>query len=181
MEPQRFLVRRAILSNFAPAYRIFDAEDNLVMHTRQNWGSATREIDCCANTEEREELLLLRGRWTFGLTSCFDVLDLRAGEKRIGVLRKVGFSLVSGTNWLLADAEENEIGMLRESNAQWAPLTFFAPILAPRQLTMIVDGETLWTCRECFSPLFRDLELEITAAGQARFDGRIAIAAALVL
>ena len=109
-----------------------------------------------------------------------DVVDAASGE-RIGALRRKHWVPFARDQWTVFDAEDKEIGFLREESVGMASLNRLWPELVPRRFRGEVEGRPACTVRQHFNPLVMKFEVDCSDDVSGAMDRRLVIAVALLL
>ncbi|MHC4479806.1 MAG: hypothetical protein ACYS1C_02405 [Planctomycetota bacterium] len=109
-----------------------------------------------------------------------DVVDVASGE-RIGALRRKDWVPLARDQWTVFDAEDKEIGVIREESVGRAWLNRLWPEAVSRRFRGEVEGRQVCTLRELRSLFAMKIEVDCSDDVSGAMDPRLVIAVALLL
>ena len=128
----------------------------------------------------REELLAIHARKVLDISATYDVTDSRTGE-RVGAIQRKGMRSLLRDEWILRDAADQEIGLVREDSMGLALLRRFLTNLVPQRFDIQVMGQKVATVRQNFNPFVLKLTVDFTLDPTGLLDRRLGLAAVLLL
>jgi len=165
-----------VLSVFG-AVRVYDVVGEpmlFAVRRRQEFG-----YDVClyASEDRRVEVLIVRPRQKSHIS---DVVDAATGRK-VGALKRKEWIPFARDQWTFFDAEDREIGFLREESVALTSLNRYLPYLVPKRFRGEVDGRPVGTLRQRFNPFVMKMDLDLTEDFAGLLDRRLGIAAAVLV
>ena len=176
----RYLVRRKVLKLFGADFHIFDPAGQLVMFSHMKAFKLKEDIRLYAGEEMQTELLRIQARQIIDFAAAYDVNDTPSGQK-VGALKRRGFKSIIRDEWILMDASDREIGVIREDNIVLALVRRTVSGLVPQSYYAEMGGTRVCTFRQNFNPFVRKITIEFPPDAGALLDRRLGIAAALLL
>ncbi len=179
-EHRQYLIRRQVLKLFGGAFRVYDPQGALVLFASLKAFKLKEDVRVYADEAARTELLQIKARQIIDISAAYDVVDSTSGEK-IGALRRRGIKSLARDEWLFMDAEDNEIGTIREDSTALALVRRFLANLIPQSFHAEMDGRPVCTYRQHFNPFVLKLEVDFSADFSGALDRRLGLAAGILL
>jgi len=176
----QYLARRKVLTLFAPKFHIYDAFGNLVAFVEQKAFKLKEDITVFADEEKQRPLLRIQARQIIDFSAAYDVVDTSTQQK-VGALRRKGLKSLLRDEWLLLDATEREIGILREDSQLLATLRRFLSNLIPQRYHIWLDGQEVGRIQQHFNPFVFKVDVDLRADAGRRLDRRLALAGVVLL
>jgi hypothetical protein len=178
-ELDRYLIRRKVFKILGASFHVYDPDGRVVGFSSQKAFKLREDIRVFADEKKAEELLSIKARQIIDFSAAYDVVDAREGRK-IGALRRKGWSSLLRDSWELLDEADRPVARLREDSAMKAFLRRFLSNLIPQGFHVeTADGRRLATMRTRFNPFVYKLEVEVPA--DCPLDRRHVLGAAVLL
>src|SRR5690606_22976810 len=116
-------------------------------------------------------------------SATYDVTDSASGQK-IGSLRRKGLKSLLQDEWLILDAQDREIGRVREESTVLAVIRRFvdmASLLLPQTFIGTIGDRQVFVFKQNFNPFLGKIDLDFSHDTQGLLDRRLGIAAAVLL
>ncbi len=126
------------------------------------------------------ELISIQARKILDFSAAYDVVDSATGRK-IGALKRKGWKSLMRDEWIIMDANDNEIGGIQEDNAFVAFIRRFVTNLIPQTFNVQLGGQPVAEFKQNFNPFVSKLTLDFSLDVQRRLDPRLGIAAGVLL
>lgn len=175
-----FLIRRKVFKLAGGAFHIFDPHGQLVMYSHMKAFKLKEDIRLYTGEDKQQELLAIHARQVLDISATYDVTDSSTSEK-VGALRRKGMRSLLRDEWLLLDAFDREIGLIREDSMGRALLRRLLTNLVPQSFDAEMNGQTVATFRQNFNPFVLKLTVDFSADHGRLLDRRLGLAAALLL
>src|SRR5687767_730093 len=179
----RYTVRRKVFKLLGAAFHVYDAQQNLVLYSKQKAFKLKEDIRLYSDESMGTELISIAARSIIDFSAAYDVIDSQARQK-VGALKRKGFSSMLRDEWVIMDARDNPIGTLREDSMTAALVRRFVEAAAfffPQKFHAEVGGQTVCTFQQNFNPFVRKLEIDFSQDANCVLDRRLGIAAAVLL
>jgi len=176
----KYLVRRKVLKLFGGAFHIYGPDGALCFYSRLKAFKLREDIRLYTGEDLREEVLLIQARQIIDFSAAYDVLDPAAGRK-VGALKRRGWRSLLRDEWIVMDAEDREIGVIREEHMLLALLRRFLTNLIPQRFIAEVGGKPVCEYRQMFNPFVLKLAVDFTPDTAGVYDRRLGLAAAVLL
>jgi uncharacterized protein YxjI len=179
----RYTVRRKVFKLLGAAFHVYDPQENLVLYSKQKAFKLKEDIRLYSDESMSTELLAIAARSIIDFSAAYDVIDSQARVK-VGSLKRRGFSSMLRDEWVILDAGENQIGVIREDSMAAALVRRFVDAAAfcfPQKFHAEVGGQTVCTFQQNFNPFVRKLVVDFTHYPNCQNDRRLGIAAGLLL
>jgi hypothetical protein len=180
LDHQTYVIRKQFLKLFGGKFRIYDPYGRLVLFANQRAFKLREDIRLYTGEDMQEEALLIKARSIIDWSSAYDVIDA-ASEQKIGALKRKGWKSILQDEWVVMDADDNEIGFIREDSVALALLRRFLTNLVPQRYHAEIDGVPVATYRQNFNPLTLRLMCDFSADQTHTFDRRLGLAAGVLL
>jgi hypothetical protein len=113
--------------------------------------------------------------------AAYDVIESATGQK-VGALKRKGWSSIIRDEWIVLDANDQEIGKVIEDSTLMAMLRRFATNLIPQNYDLLLnDGTRVADFRQHWNPFLYWLTIDFSMDPQHRIDPRLKFAAAVLL
>ncbi|MBK9376584.1 MAG: hypothetical protein IPN03_23420 [Holophagales bacterium] len=175
-----YLVRRKVFTLAGAAFHFYDAEGRLVLYSKLKAFRLKEDIRLFTGEDMREELLAIHARKVLDISATYDVTDSQTGE-RVGAIQRKGMRSLLRDEWVLRDAADQEIGLVREDSMGLALLRRFLTNLVPQSFDIEVMGEKVATVRQDFNPFVLKLTVDFSRDPTGLLDRRLGLAAVLLL
>ena len=175
-----YLVRRKVFTLAGGAFHFYDGEGRLVLYSKLKAFRLKEDIRLFTGEDMREELLAIHARKVLDISATYDVTDSRTGE-RVGAIQRKGMRSLLRDEWILRNAADQEIGLVREDSMGLALLRRFLTNLVPQRFDIQVMGQKVATVRQNFNPFVLKLTVDFTLDPTGLLDRRLGLAAVLLL
>src|SRR5579872_5468452 len=132
-QQDRFIARQKIFT-LSPQFYFLDLDGNTLAFLRKKVFTWKDDIRVFTDETLSLELLTIKARKIIDWGSAFDVTDSIHHEK-VGVLKRRGWKSLLRCEWLIADANDQDIGTVIEQSAGMAFLRRFVTNLLPQSYT----------------------------------------------
>ena len=189
----RYVIRKKFFKLFGEDFKVFDADDNLVLFSKLKAFRLKEDIRLWADESMGEELLSIQARGVIDFSMGYDVVDSQTGA-RVGVLKRKGFKSMLRDEWVVFDGDEQEIGLLREDSQIKALLRRVLGDLAlimPQKYHLEMGGgehaggtgggPRVAEFTQGFNPFVQRLTLDFSPDTQGQLDPRLGIAAGVLI
>jgi len=173
-----YQVRRKVFKIFGGSFDVYGEDGSLVLFASQKAFKLKEDIRLYGDKQKNEELLVIKARNIIDFSAAYDVEDPATGRK-IGAFKRRGWSSLLRDQWIVMDANDVEVGFIREDSAAMALLRRFLPLI-PQKYHCEVNGAEVCTYRQNLNPFVYKLNIDFSDAGTAP-DKRLTIAGAVLL
>ena len=178
-----YVIRKKFFKIFGEDFQIFDPTGSLVLFSKLKAFKLREDIRLYEDESMAKELLTISARGVIDFSMGYDVVDSETGAT-VGVLKRKGFKSMLRDEWIVCDAEERELGLLREDSQLKALVRRFIEIVAlfmPQTYHLEIDGRRVAEFRQGINPIVQRLTLDFTADTENRLDPRLGIAAGILI
>lgn len=175
-----YLIRRKILKLIGADFHFFDQNGQPVMFANLKAFKLKEDIRIYSGEDKREELLIIKARQIVDFSATYDVYDAVENEK-IGALRRKGMKSILRDEWLILDAQDREIGVIREDSTALALVRRFLTNLVPQTFECYINGIAVCTYKQNFNPYVSKINIDFSKNRDNLLDRRLGIAAGLLL
>lgn len=178
-----YLLRQQVFKIFGDAFRIYDDQGNLVFYSRLKAFKLKEDIGLFTDEAMTHQVLRIQARNVIDFSASYDVTDPVTGQA-LGALRRKGLKSMFRDEWVILDADGQEIGLIQEDGSVVAMLrrfVDFVSLLIPQAFLGSVHGQPVLIFKQNFNPFVRKLSLDFSADVQGLLDRRLGIAAAILL
>jgi uncharacterized protein YxjI len=177
---QKYLVRKKILKLAGKDFHIFDPDGRVVFFSRMKAFKLKEDIRIYSDESMQSELITIQARRILDLSAAYDVVDAVTGEK-VGVLKRKGMKSILQDEWVIMDANDNEIGFIKEDSLALALIRRFIMSLIPQNFSGEINGRQVCLFKQNFNPFVSKIELDFSPDTTGLLDRRLGIAAAILL
>jgi uncharacterized protein YxjI len=180
----QYLIRQQVFTFLHRKFHVYDAAgQNLVLFCRMKGFKLKEDLRLFADENESQELVRIQARSVIDFSAAYDVVDARS-ERRLGVLRRKGWSSIVRDSWEILDADERPLGTIQEDSTIKALVRRFvdaASFLMPQAFHVEIGGAPAATFKQNFNPFVRKLAVDFSADSQRRLDRLFGLAAGILV
>jgi uncharacterized protein YxjI len=176
----RYLLRKKFFKLFGGAFHIYDEAGNVAFYSKMKAFKLKEDLRVFTSEEMNEEVLSIKARNILDISATYDVTDTTTGRK-IGALRRKGLKSILRDEWLILDANDQEMGSIQEDSLALALVRRLLSNLVPQTFQGTVGGTPVLTFRQRFNPFIQKIELDFSVDRGGKLDRRMGIAAAVLL
>lgn len=177
---QKYLVRRKILKLFGAAFHIYDPEGNVVFYSKMKAFKLKEDIRLYTGEDMHEEVLTIKARSILDFSAAYDVIDSTTNEK-VGALKRRGLKSILKDEWVLMDANDRDIGFMKEESTFLALFRRFLSSIIPQTYHGDIGGTTVCSFKQNFNPFVAKITLDFSRDTNNMLDRRLGIASAVLL
>jgi uncharacterized protein YxjI len=177
---RRYLLRKKFFKLFGGAFHIYDDAGNVAFYSKMKAFKLKEDLRVFTSEEMNEEVLSIKARNILDISATYDVTDTASGQK-IGALRRKGLKSILRDEWLILDANDQEIGNIQEDSLALALVRRLLSNLVPQTFTGTLGGTPVLTFRQHFNPFIQKIALDFSVDTGGKLDRRLGIAAAVLL
>jgi hypothetical protein len=174
-----FTARQKVFT-LAPQFFIHDQQGQVLAFLRKKIFSWKDDIRVFTDATQSFELLRIQGRQVIDFGASFDVMDSLSGGKA-GTLRRRGWKSILRAEWDILDANEMEIGKIREDSAFLAAVRRLVTRLIPQAYTFELQGRTVGTAQRTWNIFVPTMRVDFTQDPGKSLDRRLLVAAIVLL
>ena len=203
---QRYLVRKKVFKLLGEAFHVYDEQGTLVLYCKLKAFKLREDIRLYASETEELPVLTIKARNIIDFSAAYDVIDMTVsavdepgpfqpgqtlnyaatadGGRKVGALRRKGFSSLFRDSWEILDAGDQGLGVIREDSGVKAFVRRFidtASTFMPQVFYGEIQGQRVFEFRQNYNPFVRKLALDFSGDAHGRLDRRLGIAAAILL
>ncbi|GHG79324.1 hypothetical protein [Comamonas sp. JC664] len=176
----RYMIRRKFFKLFGDAFHIYDEAGNLAFYSKLKAFKLKEDIRIYTDEEMREELIIIKARGIIDFGMTYDVTDAVTGE-RLGALRRKGLRSLFRDQWLVLDANDQEVGKIEEDSMAMALVRRFLSNLIPQSFTGTLGLTQVFAFHQRFNPFIQKIDLDFSMDLDRQLDRRLGIAAAVLM
>ncbi len=175
-----YLVRRKILKLFGGAFHIYDPSGQVVFYSKMKAFKLKEDIRLYTGEDMQTEVLTIKARKILDISAAYDVVDT-ATQQKIGALKRKGLKSLLVDEWIIMDANDREIGFIKEDSVLLATVRRFLTNLIPQTYFGEIGGTPVCTFKQNFNPFVVKVTLDFSPDINRLLDRRLGIAAAVLL
>ena len=126
------------------------------------------------------EALVIQARQVIDFSAAYDVVD-PATNTKIGALQRKGLKSILKDEWIFLDANDQQIGVIKEDNMFLALVRRFLADLIPQTYLGAIGGEPVCLFKQNFNPFVMKIHLDFSMDQKGLLDRRLGLAAAILL
>ena len=178
-----YTLRRKVLTFFGAKFHIYGPSGELALFAKLKAFKIKEDVRIYADEAMTQEVLSIRTKSVFDIAGTYDVHDSSTGET-VGALRRKALKSMFRDEWLILDAQGNEVGKIVEDSAFKALVRRFieaASIFMPQKFHAEIAGQTVATYQQNFNPFVQKIMIDFSADTANQFDARLGLATAVLL
>jgi hypothetical protein len=175
----RFQARSRVF-DISPKFFFLDTHGRTIGFTKQKLFKLKEDIRLFADETMAQELLTIKARKILDWSSNYDVTDSVTHEK-VGTLKRKGMKSLLRDEWIILDAAEREVGLIREDNAALALVRRFLTNIIPQKFDFEAGGTRVGTARQAWNPFVLKMDVDVSMDTARKLDRRLVAAAVILL
>jgi len=177
---ESYLVRRKVFKLFGAAFHIYDPNGRVAFYSKQKAFKLKEDIRLYTGEDMRTEVLSIQARQIIDFSAAYDVIDPSTNAK-VGALKRKGMKSLVKDEWIIMDAEDREIGFIKEDSMVLALIRRFLTNLIPQKYYGELKGEQVCLFKQNFNPFVMKINLDYSMDKKRLLDRRLGIAGAVLL
>jgi hypothetical protein len=178
-QQDRFVARQKIFS-LTPQFHFLDLNGNSLAFLRKKVFTWKDEIRVFTDETQTMELLYIKARKIIDWGTAFDVTD-SVNHQKVGALKRRGWKSLVRKEWMIQDANDQEIGRLLEDSLFLATIRRYVTNLIPQSYSFEIGGRQVGTARQNWNVFAPKMEVDFSSDPERKFDRRLAAAAIVLL
>ncbi len=177
---ESYLVRRKVFKLFGAAFHIYEPSGRVAFYSKQKAFKLKEDIRLYTGEDMRTEVLSIQARQIIDFSAAYDVIDSSINMK-VGALKRKGMKSLVKDEWIIMDAEDREIGFIKEDSMTLALIRRLLTNLIPQKYYGEVKGEQICLFKQNFNPFVMKINLDFSMDKKSLLDRRLGIAGAILL
>ena len=173
-----YVIRRKFLKLFGNEFRVFDSAEKELLFSRQKAFKLREDIRVWTGEDMQSEVLWIQARQIVDFSAAYDVIDSTTGQK-VGAFKRKGLKSVVRDEWILMDANDQEVGIFQEDSVGMAILRRFINWI-PQKFHMTVGNAHVANLKQNWNPFVMRVTVDMTPDTQSLLDKRLAIGMAIL-
>ncbi|HEX8437576.1 hypothetical protein [Archangium sp.] len=176
----RYLLRKKFFKLFGGAFHIYDDAGNVIFYSKMKAFKLKEDLRVFTSEDMNEEVLSIKARSILDFGATYDVTETATGRK-LGALRRKALKSILRDEWVILDANDQEVGNIQEDSLMLALVRRLLSNLVPQTFQGTVGGTPVFTFRQRFNPFIPKIDLDFSLDRGGKLDRRLGIAAAVLL
>lgn len=175
-----YTVRRKIFKLLGAAFHIYDPQGNVAFYSKQKAFKLKEDIRVYTSEDMLTEVLTIKAKNIIDFSAAYDIFDPTT-QTKVGVLKRKGMKSILKDEWIIMDANENQIGLIQEDSMMLALVRRFLTNLVPQSFDGAINGQRVCHFKQNFNPFVTKITLDFSMDMDSLLDRRLGIAAAVLL
>ena len=158
----RFIARRKLFSFLDLKFYFEDDAGNGFGFVKRKALELREDIRVFTDESMMTALLVVTARSILDFSSAYDVVE-SASNQKVGALKRRGWKSLMRDEWIIVDANDLEIGRIREDSAVLALLRRFVTNLIPQSYDFEVAGSPVGCATHTFNIFAPQMNVDSTA------------------
>jgi uncharacterized protein YxjI len=179
----QYTLRRKVFTLLGKKFHIYDPAGQVVLFGKMKAFKLKEDLRLYTGEDMQTEIFAIKARSIIDFSSAYDVFDSENGQK-IGALKRRGLKSMLRDEWVIMDAADRDLGIIREDSMGLALLRRFidfAALLLPQKYVVEMGGRQVAEFKQNFNPFVQKLQLNFVPGTESVFDRRLGLAAAICL
>jgi uncharacterized protein YxjI len=176
----QYLLRKQLIKVFGGTFRIYNPSGDMSLFASMKAFKLKEDIRVYTEEQKIHEVLVIKARSIIDFSAAYDVWDPLTNGK-IGVLKRRGLKSLLKDEWVIMNAEDQDIGIITEDSWLLAILRRFITALIPQKFLGEIGGSPVFEFQQHFNPFVLKMDLDYGADVNRVLDRRLGIAAAILL
>jgi uncharacterized protein YxjI len=174
----RFHARSKVF-DISPKFLLYDLQGQQIGYLKKKLFKLKEDIRLYADETMAQELLTIKARKIMDWSSAYDVVD-SLSQQKVGTLKRKGMKSILRDEWIILDAADREIGIIREDSTALALVRRFLTNIIPQKFIFEAGGQIVGTARQAWNPFVLKMDVDMSADTACKLDRRL-VAAIVVL
>jgi hypothetical protein len=174
-----FFARQKIFT-FLPKFYFYDGQGNTLAFLRKKVWTLKDEVRVYTDESQTMELLYIKARKIIDWGTAFDVTD-SINHQKVGALKRKLWKSLIRKEWIIMDANDQEIGKIQEDSVFLATIRRYIINLIPQSYTFELGGQQIGIAKQNWNVFAPKMKVDFTGDPGRRFDRRLAAAAIVLL
>ena len=166
--------------SFPRKYAVYDPHGQLVAYSKKSAFKLKEELRIFADEGMTHELLMVKARNIINFNAIYDITDSATGQN-VGSLQRKGLKSLLKDEWIVRDANEQEIGSIAEDSMALALVRRFVTAIIPQRFDFFVGGQEVGRAAQNWNFFAPKMAVDFSLDPGKRLDRRIALAAVMQL
>ncbi len=175
-----YTIRRKVFKLFGGAFHIYNPLGEVVFYSDMKAFKLKEDIRVYTGEDKQTEVLSIKARRILDFSAAYDVVD-SLSQQKIGVVKRKGLKSILKDEWILMNAQDQDIGMIKEDSLALALVRRFILNLIPQSFSGEINGVQVCTFKQNFNPFVSKINLDFSEDINRLLDRRLGIAAAILL
>lgn len=180
---RNYVIKKQFFKMFGGAFRIYDQNENLLFYSKRKALRLKEDIRLFTGEDMTKEVLRIGARNIIDLAATYDVFDSATNQK-LGAFKRRGFKSMVQDEWIIFDAQDREMGMIKEDSTVLALIRRFveyASLLIPQSFQVSVGNRPVATFQQNRNPFLGVIYLDYSPDVSGVLDRRMGLAAAVLM
>lgn len=174
-----YLIRKKMLHLLGGAFEVFDPSGQVVLYSQMKAFKLKEDIRIFTGQDMQTEVISIQARQILDFSSAYDVVDSEKKEK-VGVLKRKGLKSMFKDEWIIMDANDRELGLIKEDNLALALVRRTIGIV-PQTYHGEIHGTSVCKFKQNFNPFVMKITVDFSEDSRNLLDRRLGIAAGILL
>ena len=175
-----YTVRKKVFKIFGGAFHVYGPNGEVILYSKQKAFKLKEDIRMYTGEDMQTEVLCIQACSILDFSSAYDVVDATTGEK-VGALKRKGLKSILKDEWIIMDAQGNDIGLIQEDSTVLALIRRFLTNLIPQGFSVTVNGQPIGKYTQNFNPFVKKITADFSGDPENVLDRRLGIAGAVLL
>lgn len=179
-DSNEYTIRTKLLTVFGSQFHVFNPQGEVILYSKQKAFRMKEDIRVYASEAMTEERLIISARQFIDFSAAYDVVDPQE-DRKLGALRRKGFSSMFRDSWEFLDENDQPFAKLQEDSMMMAMLRRMLANLIPQSFHAVHEGQNIIEYKQHFNPFLYKLDVRIDPTARDYLDPRLALAAGILL
>ncbi|MEI6221971.1 MAG: hypothetical protein WCP97_04340 [bacterium] len=174
-----YMIRKKVMKLFGGAFHIYDPSGNLVLFSELKAFKLKEDIRIYTGEDKQTEVLKIAARQIIDFAATYDIYDSKT-EKKLGALKRKGLKSILKDEWIILDAEDKEVGLIKEDSTLMALLRRFINLI-PQTFYAFIGEKQVASYKQNFNPFVLKITIDFSSDTEKQYDKRLGLAAGILL
>ena len=178
----KLLAKKPFFNFLGRKFWIYGPDGSTLFFVQRKAFKLKEDIKVYGDEGKTEVLLSIKARQILDISATYDVTDEKTGEK-VGALRRKGLKSIIRDEWLVLNANDDEIGLVQEDSAALAMVRRFVPYgnVIPQTYHLKVDDQMVGKIKQHFNPFVLKYDVDFSHDTNNALDRRLGIVATVMM
>jgi len=175
-----FILRKNFFTILGAKFCVYDEGWKLLLFSRQKAFKLKEDIRICSDESEKNEIVSIKARQIIDFSAAYDIVHTPSGKK-IGALRRKGWTSLMRDAWEILDEGDRVIGKIEEDSLLAALVRRFILALIPQSFSITLGEKKIGDIHQHFNPFVFKATMNLTPDREFAMPRLLAVSAGILM
>jgi len=175
-----YILRIKVFTIAGAKFHIFDFLGNLAFYSKMKAFKLREDIRLYSEESMQDEILSIKTQQIIDFGATYNVVNSMT-QLKVGSFRRKGLKSLLRDEWIIFDANDNQIGTIKEDSTTPALVRTFLTNLVPQTFLVNMNGKTVCMYKQNFNPFVQKIAIDFSGDIENKYDRLLDIAGSILL